>query len=51
MAVIFPANACRFFEILVPVVQFDLFDSEYTTELMYDFDYSKQRSLESEITD
>ena len=41
LKVIFPANACRFLEILMPIVSFDIFSSSWTTDVIYDFDYFK----------
>jgi hypothetical protein len=35
----FPANVGSFFNILIPVVSFDIFSSTYTTEKVLEFDY------------
>ena len=36
--IIMPANVSSFMQLLVPVVQFDILDSSWTTELIFEFD-------------
>jgi hypothetical protein len=37
--IVIPGNVNHFFKILVPVVQFDILDSSWTTEKIFDFDH------------
>ena len=38
LLILIPANVGAFFSIILPVVQFDLLDPEWTTELVFEFD-------------
>lgn len=40
--VIVPANVSMVFSYMIPVVMFDIFDTEWTTELVFNFDDDKQ---------
>ena len=42
MAIILPGNASFFFSLILPFVMFDFLDTEWTTELIFDFDYDRQ---------
>ena len=46
-----PANVSAFFEMLVPIVTFDLLSSSRTTEKIMVFDYETQRNYETSIQD
>ena len=43
--IIVPGNVANFFKIIIPVVQFDILDSKWTTELLLDFDYEEHERL------
>ena len=51
LSVIVPGNVSNFLAILLPVVQFDLFDSSWTTEKIYSFDTEAQEELKELILD
>ena len=36
--ILMPANVNSFLQVLVPVVQFDILDSSWTTEYIFEFD-------------
>lgn len=46
-----PANVSSFFENLIPFVQFDILDPEWTTMIIFDFDFKKHRKLSVYILD
>ena len=39
--VLVPANVSVMFEIFVPIATFDLFDADWTTMLVFDFNFSE----------
>ena len=39
MRIMVPSNVSMIFEIIMPFVIYDVLDSEYSTELVLDFDY------------
>jgi len=39
--ILIPSNVNMVFSIIIPIVMFDLFDSEYTSELLLEFDYDQ----------
>jgi len=39
MRVIIPGNVNMFFSILIPIVMFDIIDSEWSTEIVFGFDF------------
>ena len=41
MAISMPSNVSFFFQLILPLVMFDILPSEYTTELLFDFDLQK----------
>ena len=40
-----PANVSIFFNALIPAVTFDIIETEWSTELLLDFDWEKQREI------
>ena len=51
LSVIVPGNVGNFLAILLPVMQFDLLDSSWTTEKIYSFDTEAQEELNELILD
>ena len=51
LQILVPANVSLFYEVLVPFVQFDILDSQWTTELVMNFDYPEHRNIQSNILD
>jgi len=49
--IIMPPNVSTLFNKLIPTVTFDVLESEYTTEVLLDFEYEKHREVEIEIFD
>ena len=49
--IIIPANVSAFFSRLIPVATFDILDSGWTTELVFEFDEEMHDTLEPEIFD
>lgn len=49
--IVCPANVCRYFEIVKPIVTFDLLPSEEIRDFIFRFDYAKQREFQSELLD
>jgi hypothetical protein len=47
LQIIVPANVNRFYAALVPVIKFDILDSEWTTELVFMFNKPKQRDFQT----
>ena len=48
--IVIPGNVSMVFSILIPIVMFDILDSEYTTELFLVFDYeSEDEAAESSM--
>ena len=43
--IIIPGNVSKVFKILIPIVTFDLLDSEFTTEKTLEFDEASQMAL------
>ena len=39
--ILIPSNVNMVFSVLIPIVMFDIFDSEYTTEMLLEFDYEQ----------
>ena len=39
--ILMASNVNMVFSIIIPIVMFDLFDSEYTSELLLEFDYDQ----------
>lgn len=39
LGIVLPGNVCTYLSILFEVTQFDIFDTEWTTELILDFDF------------
>jgi len=37
--ILVPPNVNSVFEVLIPIVMFDLLDTEYTSEMWFEFDY------------
>ena len=48
---ILPGNVCAVFKILIPIVTFDLLDSESTTEKILEFDSERQSALKPTLRD
>ena len=48
---ILPGNVCAVFKILIPIVTFDLLDSESTTEKILEFDSERQSALKPSLRD
>jgi hypothetical protein len=46
-----PANVNSFYKTLVAFVQFDFLDPEWTTELIFDFDYEKHEEFQKYTVD
>ena len=51
ITIVLPANVSAFFSILIPIATFDVFDSGWTTELIFKFDKKMHETLEPEIFD
>ena len=51
LMIIMPANVSAFFCILIPIATFDVLDSGWTTELIFEFDEAQHERLEPEIYD
>ena len=51
LMIIIPANVSAFFSKLIPIAMFDVLDSGWTTELVFEFDEDLHDSLEPEIFD
>lgn len=45
-----PANVCQLFSIIVPVVTFDIFDADWTTKLVLEFDQEGQEEFADQIS-
>jgi len=46
--VIMPANVNEFFGLILPVAMFDIIESSYSTELIFEFDYdAEEKEAES----
>ena len=50
LRIIIPANVSAFFQIILPVVQFDLLDPEWTTELIMEFDEEPEEDFLEDIS-
>ena len=37
--ILIPSNINMVFSVIIPIVMFDILDSEYTSELLLEFDY------------
>ena len=48
---VLPGNVDSVFQILIPIIQFDLLDSEYTTEKVLEFDTESQLALQPTLRD
>ena len=46
-----PANVSYFYQVLIPVIQFDVLDPEWTTQYVFDFDFPKQEELGAQVLD
>ena len=51
LMIIIPANVSAFFSKLIPIVTFDILDSSWTTEIIFEFDEMLHDKLEPEIFD
>lgn len=51
MYIILPGNVALFFSIILPFVMFDFLETEYTTEVVFTFDYDGQERLNYKILD
>jgi hypothetical protein len=51
LQILVPANVSVFYEMLIPFLQFDILDSQWTTELVMDFDFPEHRNMEDKILD
>ena len=40
MKIIMPGNVTMLFSILIPIVMFDIIDSSWSTELLFNFDFA-----------
>jgi hypothetical protein len=49
MLILIPPNVSSFFSLILPVVQFDLLDPEWTTELIFKFDENPEESFGDEF--
>lgn len=49
--IVCPANVCRYFELVKPIVTFDLLPSEEIRDFIFSFDYAKQREFQEELLD
>jgi len=50
MHVIIPGNVNMFFSILIPIVMFDIIDSEWSTELVFTFDSEGQEETAKDMS-
>ena len=51
MSTLKPSNVNSYFTSLVPIVQFDILDAEWTTEYVFVFDYPQHEHIEEKILD
>ena len=51
MSISMPSNVSFFFQLILPFVMFDIISSQYSTEIVFQFDYEKQQELEQIIPD
>ena len=51
LSIIVPGNVSNFLAIILPIMQFDLLDSSWTTEKVYSFDFEAQEELNELILD
>ena len=47
LMILIPANVSSFFSLILPVVQFDILDPEWTTELVFEFEEDPDESFEN----
>ena len=47
--IVFPANVATFFNLLIPVVSFDIIPSSYTTEVVMEFDYDQEEEQQNRL--
>lgn len=50
LKILMPANVSEFFSIIIPVAMFDVLDTDYTTEIIFEFDEEGQDENSSDIT-
>ena len=49
--VIVPGNVSMFFQTMIPIAMFDIFESSYTTEVLLDFSEQQQEQFQAERLD
>ena len=51
LKIIVPANVSEFFSLILPIVMFDIIESGFSTELVFEFDDEAQEELQDNILD
>ena len=51
LRIVVPGNVSEFFRYIIPIVQFDILDAEWTTELIMEFDYEGHERIGADILD
>lgn len=49
--IVVPANVCRYLELVMPIITFDMFRPEWSTMWMFNFDFESQRKFEDGLLD
>ena len=49
--ILIPANVAAMYEFIIPIFMFDIFDSEYTSELVFEFDEEAEKLQREQIFD